>query len=143
MDKIQLEVNKEYDVTVTKILAKGCIVAINGTDATEFIHISKIAKGYVNNVNDYISVGESLKARAIISKDKPELSLQHLMLRSKTMIQTDSVSRKKPTTEQSKSLDAMIASADAALKDKLRHVPTATNSHQRKRRKTHRSENYD
>lgn len=143
MDKIQLEVNKEYDVTVTKILAKGCIVAINGTDATEFIHISKIAKGYVNNVNDYISVGESLKAKAIISKDKPELSLQHLMLRSKTMIQTDSVSRKKPTTEQSKSLDAMIASADAALKDKLRHVPTATNSHPRKHRKTHRSENYD
>ena len=60
-------------VTVIGITQNGAIVQIDNTEYTAFIHISKIAKGYVREVSDYISIGDKLDAMGSNKGFKPEL----------------------------------------------------------------------
>lgn len=60
-----LEVGKEYQVIVKKILVNGIIVQINDTKFTDFIHISKISESFVCDINEYVHVGDTLTAIAV------------------------------------------------------------------------------
>lgn len=132
---MQLEVNKEYTVTVQKILKTGIIATVDGSEDTEYIHISKISKDYVQDIEEYVSIGDVLNAKAIFHKDKPELSLQHLPLKRK---QPKSIYiPPTPNNSSNKSLDDMIAAANASLKDKIgRSVNQPSRKRKNKRRQS-------
>lgn len=114
-------------VTVIGLAKTGAIVQIDGTEYTSFIHISKIAKGYVKDVGDYVSKGDKLDAMGCTKGNRPELILTHLDLQPKESKQA--FKQEVPTASQEytsvqhipKSLDAMIADADRSYKDKFGH----------------------
>lgn len=140
-----LEVGKNYDVIVTKILSKGIIVQIGNTEYTDFIHISKISTEYVSNINEFVHVGDRLSALAIIRGGKgensePELTLKHLNLKSLYNID-DSNSNAELIAEVSdgRNLDAMIAAANLSLQDKVKTIKSRT---ERKRRNPKRKSKF-
>lgn len=100
----QLELGKEYDVRVTKVLNKGVIVEfMHDPDTTGFIHISKLSRQFISDINSFISVGDTISVHVFKNGDKYDLD-----------------ARGKATPERpQKDLDAMIASAEAALRDKI------------------------
>lgn len=107
-----------YPVTVLTTTAKGIIVHLDNTEYTAFIHISKIAKGFVYDVNDYVSQGDKFDALGTNRGDKPELILSHLDLKPKT--KSTPVSEKyTPSQHIPKSLDDMISDANKSYKDKF------------------------
>lgn len=68
---MKLVVGETYDVTVEKILPYGAIVRMKD-NSTQLIHISNISERFVKDVNDFVAVGETLKADCIAGKVKPE-----------------------------------------------------------------------
>lgn len=69
-----------YDVKVFKIIKSGVLVQLKD-ESTELIHISNISSKFVGNIADFVTVGETYKARAQVGKIKDvELSLKHLDL---------------------------------------------------------------
>lgn len=105
---MDLSVGQTYSVTVIKLLARGIVVQLTGTSQQEFIHISKLSEKFVSNVSDAVKIGDTLDAMCVKSGDRVELSLKHLNL----------VKDNQSKHKSSKSLDEMIASANASLKDK-------------------------
>lgn len=75
-------IGEYYDVKVKKILDKGIIVEdIKRPEITAFIHLSKIADRYIDDIHKYMSVGDIFKAECVESSVKPmELSMIHLNL---------------------------------------------------------------
>lgn len=118
-------------VTVLGIAKTGIIVQVDNTEYTAFIHISKIAKGYVNDINDYVTKGDKFNAMGSTKGKKPELILTHLDLQPKESadipIKPDKPApTSQPAPEQyvpeqhiPKSLDDMIAEADRSYKAKF------------------------
>ena len=105
-------------VTVIGLAKTGVIVQVDGTEYTAFIHISKVAKGYVNDVGDYVSKGDKLTAMGSTKGRKPELILTHLDLQPKEHKDLTPV-QSTPAQHIPKSFDQMIADADRAYKDKF------------------------
>lgn len=99
-----LELGKEYAVRVTKVLNKGVIVEfVHDTDTTGFIHISKLSRQFISDINSYISVGDIISVHVFKNGDKYDLDARG----------------KATPARPPKDLDAMIASAEAALRDKI------------------------
>lgn len=75
-------IGEYYDVKVKKILDKGIIVEdIKRPEITAFIHLSKIADRYIDDIHKYMSVGDIFKVECVESSVKPmELSMIHLNL---------------------------------------------------------------
>lgn len=63
-----LEAGKRIPATVEKILPSGCVVSFFGS-VSAFLPISEISETYVQNANDYVKVGQTVKVR-VISVDK-------------------------------------------------------------------------
>lgn len=64
-----LEVGKKYTVTAKEIRPYGAIVEMED-GSTQLIHISNIANTFVNDVADYITVGQQYEVSAIQGKVK-------------------------------------------------------------------------
>lgn len=75
-------IGEYYDVKVKKILDKGIIVEdIKRSEITAFIHLSKIADRYIDDIHKYMSVGDIFNVECVESSVKPvELSMVHLNL---------------------------------------------------------------
>lgn len=75
-------IGEYYDVKVKKILDKGIIVEdIKRPEITAFIHLSKIADRYIDDIHKYMSVGDIFNVECVESSVKPvELSMIHLNL---------------------------------------------------------------
>lgn len=58
-----VETGDKLDATVVKIVAFGAFVNLTGTGKDALLHISKIAKERVENVEDYLKVGDELKVK--------------------------------------------------------------------------------
>lgn len=131
---MNIQSGQVYAITVTKILPRGIIVQITGTEDTEFIHISKLSVKFVSDISKLVRVGDKLEAVGIQGKDRTELSLQHLHLESlnnnveRKKLPTKNTATKQPT------LDEMIAAADRDFKEKQR----MTDSRLRHRRRSNR-----
>lgn len=97
-----LEVGKKYPVTIVKLLANGAIVAIEGTNYSAFIHVSKLSRQYVANVADAVTVGCSYLTECIDKGRGAELRIVNIV----------------DTVVDTPSLDSMIQAADRALFDK-------------------------
>lgn len=83
---MELKNNEKYEVTVVEVIPKTGAVVRMEDGTTQLIHISNISDEYVRDVNDYVSVGETLIARCQEGKreDRPlELSLRYLGISSR------------------------------------------------------------
>lgn len=142
LSKDTIEVGKSYPITVAHITAKGIIVNIDDTDMTSFIHISKIANAFVDNIGDYVAVGEQYNAIGISTDNGKDLSLQHLNLKKKVP-ETDSqhqIQTPRKEYQHFKSLDDMIEQANASYRDKRGSQSDNTRG---KRRKPYKKPIYD
>lgn len=127
--------NSVYPVTIVKIYSKGVLVLLDDTGQTDFIHISKISNDFIENIADFVSIGDEFEAIAVkricqpkkethYEKGEFELSLKHLNLKPKNQ-NTSTVSKE---TEQKTdiTLDDMIESANQVLKEKLHAIEIKT-----------------
>lgn len=127
-----LEVGKFVDVEVIRIIDKGAVVRLEDGH-TELIHLSKISNKFVRDVNDYLSVGDKLKAEVIKGTYKEaELSIKYLDLSPKKKeeaVNNDPVDIKKPDKSYNQvkkesfpqmSLDDMIKQSNKQFDDKFR-----------------------
>ena len=132
--------DEHYNVTVAKILERGAVVTISGSDRTAFIHISQISDSFVQNIADFIEVGKTYDA-ICIDPERPSFSLQHLKLRSLYIVERTSRPVKK---DGEMSLEDMIARANASLADKQKHSKVPSRQmHSSRRRKGKVTESYD
>lgn len=120
-----IKANEIYPVTVKGLLPQGIIVQIDDTEYTTLIHISKIARRYVSDPAEFVSVGDKYKALGHIGGKRPELVLSHLNLQPKVS-EIRPKQEKTPVAEEyvpkqhvSKSLDDMISAANRVYKDKV------------------------
>lgn len=113
-----IEVGKQYNITVVKLLDKGVIVSVDGEEKTQFIHISKLTNRFIRSVTDAVSIGDKYTANCIfnVGLNKPELTIR------------ESVGSSKPDTS---TLDKMIKDAEKVFADKQKSM----DSRSRRRRK--------
>lgn len=132
---MNIQEGQVYKVVVTKILPRGIIVQIQGTSDTEFIHISKLSVKFVSDISKLVTVGDKLEAVCIQSKDRLELSLQHLHLESLYKhVERKQLPPKKSTKQKSTSVEDMIAAVERDFKEKQR----ASDSRLRRKQKSNR-----
>ena len=74
---LSVKVSSIVEGKVTSIKKFGAFVTLNGGEEG-FVHISKVSKEYVKNIDDYLKVGQTVKAKVMgTSKDgKLELSIR-------------------------------------------------------------------
>lgn len=127
-----LEIGKFVDVEVIRIIDKGAVVRLEDGH-TELIHLSKVSNKFVRDINDYLSVGDRLKAEVVKGTYKEtELSIKYLDLLPK---KKDEVVNEKPSETFNKkksynqtkkesfprmSLDDMIKQSNKQFDDKFR-----------------------
>ncbi|VVE35901.1 polyribonucleotide nucleotidyltransferase [Pandoraea pneumonica] len=76
---VEVEVGQVYDGTVLKLLEFGAIVSVlPGKDG--LLHISEILNERINNINDYLKEGQSVRVKVIQQDDKGRLRLSHKAL---------------------------------------------------------------
>ena len=138
LPNILLTAGNTYEVSVINVIQKGCIVSlsINDENYTEFIHISKISKDYVNNINDYVAVGDTFTAKCIDYKGKKELVIQATNKNASSTPDENTYS-KGFKSNKTMDLNAMIAKAESVMKDKIRSQETRNG----KRRNSNRRRN--
>lgn len=146
-----LEIGKFVDVEVIRIIDKGAVVRLDDGH-TELIHLSKISNKFVRDVNDYLSVGDRLKAEVIKGTYKEaELSIKYLDLSPKKreeVVNEKQVEVKKPDKSYNQvkkesfpqmSLDDMIKQSNKQFDDKFRGKRefTKKNKNYRKNKRPH------
>lgn len=117
---MELQKDKSYEVTVTKILQRGVIVQIDGMEDTEFIHISKLSTKFVSDISKIVNVGDKYTAIAVYNPEysRVELSLKHI--NHAPHRKSHSTVHSMKSEQRKQSLDDMIAAADSVLKEKQR-----------------------
>lgn len=151
--------DQHYNLTVIKILERGAVCTVSGIDnRTGFVHISQTANCFVQNIADFVTIGETYDG-ICLDPEKFNFSLLHLDLKKKQTYPIDDEkteksvrqelakkttqpsSERKPFSQKPKtySLDDMIARADASLKDKQR----SRHNDRAKQRKRHKNSEYD
>lgn len=125
-----LEIGKFVDVEVIRIIDKGAVVRLEDGH-TELIHLSKISNKFVRDVNDYLVVGDRLKAEVIKGTYKEaELSIKYLDLSPKKKevnqkpIENSNLKKSYNQTKKESfpqmSLDDMIKNSNKQFDDKFR-----------------------
>ena len=146
-----LEIGKFVDVEVIRIIDKGAVVRLEDGH-TELLHLSKVSNKFVRDINDYLSVGDRLKAEVVKGTYKEtELSIKYLDLPPK---KKDEVVNEKPSETFNKkksynqtkkesfprmSLDDMIKQSNKQFDDKFRgkRELTKKNKNGRKNRRSY------
>lgn len=127
-----LEIGKFVDVEVIRIIDKGAVVLLEDGH-TELIHLSKVSNRFVRDINDYLAVGDRLKAEVVKGTYKEtELSIKYLDLSPKKKDEkpnekpTENFSSKTPYNQTKKesfpqmSLDDMIKHSNKQFDDKFK-----------------------
>ena len=71
---MQVEVGSVVDGVVTGIKNFGAFVKLP-TGETGLVHISEVASAYVNDINDFLTVGQEVKVKVLGENDKGKISL--------------------------------------------------------------------
>lgn len=125
-----LEIGKFVDVEVIRIIDKGAVVRLEDGH-TELIHLSKVSNKFVRDVNDYLAVGDRMKAEVVKGTYKEtELSIKYLDLSPKkkevnekpveNFNQKKSYNQHKKESFPKMSLDDMIKNSNKQFDDKFR-----------------------
>lgn len=69
-----IEIGSVYEGTVSSVMSFGAFVKI-ADGQSGLVHISEIADGYVENINEFIKKGDSVKVRVIKIDDNGRISL--------------------------------------------------------------------
>lgn len=72
---MSVEVGNVLEGKVVSIMPFGAFVSVDGGKATGLVHISEVAADYVNDVNDHLKVGETVKVKVIKIDEKGKISL--------------------------------------------------------------------
>lgn len=144
-----LEIGKFVDVEVIRIIDKGAVVRLEDGH-TELIHLSKVSKKFVRDVNDYLAVGDRLKAEVVKGTYKEtELSIKYLDLSPKKKevnqkpIENSNTKKSYNQTKKESfpqmSLDDMIKNSNKQFDDKFRGKRefTKKNKNHRKNKRPH------
>lgn len=125
-----LEIGKFVDVEVIRIIDKGAVVLLEDGH-TELIHLSKVSNKFVRKVNDYLSVGDKMKAEVVKGTYKEtELSLKYLDLSPKkkednekpveNINKNKSYNQPKRESFHQMSIDDMIKQSNKQFDDKFK-----------------------
>ena len=125
-----LEIGKFVDVEVIRIIDKGAVVLLEDGH-TELIHLSKVSNKFVRDVNDYLAVGDRLKAEVVKGTYKEtELSIKYLDLSPKKKevnqkpIENSNLKKSYNQTKKESfpqmSLDDMIKNSNKQFDDKFK-----------------------
>lgn len=146
-----LEIGKFVDAEVIRIIDKGAVVRLEDGH-TELIHLSKISNKFVRDVNDYLSVGDRLKAEVVKGTYKEaELSIKYLDLslkKKEELVNEKPVENSNPKKSYNQvkkesfpqmSLDDMIKQSNKQFDDKFRGKRefTKKNKNYRKHKRQH------
>jgi S1 RNA binding domain protein len=144
-----LEIGKFVDVEVIRIIDKGAVVRLEDGH-TELIHLSKVSNKFVRDVNDYLAVGDRLKAEVVKGTYKEtELSIKYLDLSPKKKevnqkpIENSNTKKSYNQTKKESfpqmSLDDMIKNSNKQFDDKFRGKRefTKKNKNHRKNKRPH------
>lgn len=144
-----LEIGKFVDVEVIRIIDKGAVVRLEDGH-TELIHLSKVSNKFVRDVNDYLAVGDRLKAEVVKGTYKEtEMSIKYLDLSPKkkevNQKPIENSNLKKSYNQAKKesfpqmSLDDMIKQSNKQFDDKFRGKRefTKKNKNYRKNKRPH------
>ena len=115
---MNLEVGKQYNVTVVKVLPIGAVVELEDK-STELVHISNIADCFVADVADFVTVGNNYVATCEEGPKKPlQLTFKPLGLKSSKTGQYVKTTQDKKHI--SKNIDEMIADSNSYYAEKQR-----------------------
>ena len=88
---MKYKLNDIVEGTITGILKYGAFVKVNNK-YNGLIHISEVSKSYVKNIDDYLQVGDKIKARIIEVDNKKEqlkLSIKDIDYNNKSINNRD------------------------------------------------------
>ncbi len=71
---MQVEIGSVVDGKVTGIKNFGAFVKLP-TGETGMVHISEVASAFVNDINDFLTVGQDVKVKVLGENDKGKISL--------------------------------------------------------------------
>lgn len=115
---MNLEVGKQYNVTVIKTLPIGAVVKLED-ESTELVHISNIADCYVADVADFVTVGQEYVATCEEGTTRPiQLTFKPLCLKSAEAETVKKPTYNKRSSSPAKSIDEMIADANASYEER-------------------------
>ena len=139
---MEFQLGEQYPVVVQKILTGGIIVEFENGE-TEFIHKSKISNDFINDINEFVAVGEKYTATVVVGKNKPtELSLRdsNQIVRkpateSHKVVVQKQVYDKKSTTPKVVTLEDMISQSTSAMREKYQGRDKTTGARYKKSRR--------
>lgn len=137
---MNLELGEAYIITPIRFETFGAIVELQDS-STSLLHVSQISDKYVKDPSEYLSIGHEYVAKAVqgVGNRPVQLSVKHLGLQScfeqpesdkdfkptrKKPYQKPKIMRSPRSQSESKcyrkSLDDMIADAQASYKEKMK-----------------------
>lgn len=100
-----------YQGRITRIVPWGAFVTLEGTDGIQngLIHISELSSGYVTQVSDLVSVGDTVTVRVLHIDDRGRIALS----RRQAMTEEEQAEEQKKLSRTGKRT-ADVASSEAA-----------------------------
>ena len=132
-----------YQGRITRIVPWGAFVTLEGTDGIQngLIHISELSSGYVTQVSDLVSVGDTVTVRVLHIDDRGRIALS----RRQAMTEEEQAEeRKKLSSDRRRTVDGISSKNDAvdASEDGFEEMMRRFRSESEERLKTlRRSEN--
>ncbi len=129
---MQPEVGAVLEGKVSGITKFGAFVNLTG-GGSGLVHISEIANAYVNDVSEFLSVGQTVKVKVIgINGDKINLSIKRAEERAGEVRRQERPQRQQPRPEQKKTVQPVGQTAapteDQAFEDKLKQFMKESDS---------------
>ena len=102
-----------YQGRITRIVPWGAFVTLEGTDGVQngLIHISELSSGYVKQVSDLVSVGDTVTVRVLHIDDRGRIALS----RRQAMTEEEQAEERKwLSTDRKRMADDMSSEVGAA-----------------------------
>ena len=132
-----------YQGRITRIVPWGAFVTLEGTDGKQngLIHISELSSGYVKQVSDLVSVGDTVTVRVLRIDDRGRIALS----RRQAMTEEEQAEERKKlsrTGKRTADVTSSEAAASNASEDGFEEMMRRFRSESEERLKTlRRSEN--
>ena len=139
---MDLEIGEVLEGKVTGITKFGAFVQLPG-GASGLVHISEIANAFVNDVNDYLSMGQTVKVKVLSINEAGKINLSIKQVQPPPSRPTPSAftanpaAVKRPFTNHTGSTygksapvngEVLGPSGDASFEDKLKHFMQESDS---------------
>ena len=141
---MEFTLGNKYTVSVQKIFNSGILVALENGE-TAFVHKSKISNEYINDINEFVAVGDTYTAVAIVGKNSPtELSLRednnitHKEAKPATQPKVFTGVKSESRKRTDLSLEDMISASTEAMQEKYKGRDRITGARNKKSHRKNR-----